>query len=238
MVRDEADIIEVTVRHLRDEGVDRVLIADNLSRDGTRELLDDLGRSLPIDVVDDADPAYRQSEKMTELARRAAAAGADWIIPFDADEIWRARRGTIRDAVSRTDAAILAAPLFDHYSRPTFRRGTPVETMCWNRHNGLAKVAFKWSPDAIITFGNHFVEGVDGAPDWTRLLIDHYPFRSWPQYYRKIRQGVAALDAAGAAPTIGSHWRRIGYRSDWRIRLSWLACRLYPKLRRRDARTA
>jgi hypothetical protein len=234
MVRDEADIIELTVRHMLGQGLDRLLIADNLSRDGTRMILDGLADALPITVLDDRDPAYRQSEKMTALANQAAKLGADWIVPFDADELWRASGCSVRDAIMATGAAALAAPVYDHHPRPTARRGSVVEQMPWNRASGWAKVAFRWAPGAVITMGNHSVDGV-AEPQWGSLLIDHYPYRSYGQYRRKVRQGQAGLQLAQIGRNEGPlHWHRLGVLPEWRLRLQWWALRLHPKLRRRD----
>ena len=80
MVRDEADVIGYTVQHLLAEGVDRVLIADNGSVEGTGDVLRDLGKDLPVTVVPDRLVPYEQGVKMTRLARCAAAAGAAWVI--------------------------------------------------------------------------------------------------------------------------------------------------------------
>jgi glycosyltransferase involved in cell wall biosynthesis len=86
MVRDEADIIEGTLRHMADE-VDHLIVADNLSSDGTRDILDTLAKDLPLTVVDDPDPGYTQSAKMSALAERAAVEQrASWIVPFDAED--------------------------------------------------------------------------------------------------------------------------------------------------------
>ena len=83
MARDEADVIGSTVAHMLAQ-VDAVIVADNLSTDRTREILDQLagGSSGRLVVVEDPDPAYRQSEKMTALALRArldfGAKAIDW----------------------------------------------------------------------------------------------------------------------------------------------------------------
>jgi glycosyltransferase involved in cell wall biosynthesis len=234
MVKDEADIIEITISNLFVQGVDHLLIADNMSTDGTREILEKLARTLPISIVDDLETAYWQSEKMTRLARQAAAAGAEWIIPFDADEIWRAYRGSVRDAIENTDAEILVAQMFNHYPRPTLRRGTIPDRHPWNRTFEFAKVAFKWRPGLAIVDGNHDVLGTDAERRWGELLIDHYPHRSWKQYRRKMRQGAAAVSETSVARFVSMYWRQYGAMSDWRLRLAWWRIRTYPRLRRRD----
>lgn len=87
MVKNEADIIEQTIRHLLNQGVEHILVADNGSTDGTYELLQELSKSLPVHVIQDREVAYYQSEKMMWLADQVTEAGAEWIVPFDADEL-------------------------------------------------------------------------------------------------------------------------------------------------------
>lgn len=65
MAKNEEDIIGPVVEHMMSE-VDHVIVADNLSQDNTRSILDSLTGN--ITVIDDLEPAYRQSEKMTHLA--------------------------------------------------------------------------------------------------------------------------------------------------------------------------
>lgn len=71
MVKNEADIIEQTIRHLLNQGVEHILVADNGSTDGTYELLQELSKSLPVHVIQDREVAYYQSEKMTWLQIRS-----------------------------------------------------------------------------------------------------------------------------------------------------------------------
>jgi glycosyltransferase involved in cell wall biosynthesis len=235
MVRDEADIIEITLRHLLAQGLDHLLVADNMSRDGTREILDRLATDLPLTVVDDMEPAYYQSEKMTVLANRAAENGAEWIVPFDADEMWRAYGSkTVREAIISTEFNLLPAPLFDHYPRPTITRGTVVKRLPWSKTNGMYKVAFRWQPGVVIMTGNHEAPAVEGVRQSGVLLIDHYPWRSFAQYRRKVIQGAEAANLAGLPVGNVWQWREPAALGEWGIRRAWWRLRLEPRLRHRD----
>ena len=94
VVKNELDILPHTISHFFRQGIDRILIADNLSTDGTREYVIDLAaRDSRIIFAWDNYDVHLQSEKMTYLCHRAWQSGAAWIIPFDGDEFWFAPRG-------------------------------------------------------------------------------------------------------------------------------------------------
>lgn len=209
MVRDEQDVIEAFVRHHAPH-VDGLLIADNLSSDHTRGILVDLADEFPLVVVDDNDPAYRQSEKMTALAHRAYAEfDADWVIPADADEFWRPRQHrTIGDACDEMpeDAGILPARIYDHvvtgvegFHNMTHRRVEPTP---------LHKVAVRARGDLIVEMGNHAATYDDPKPAavWGLLEVRHFPIRTASQFIRKARQGSAALRLTGFPESTGQHW--------------------------------
>lgn len=215
MARDEADIIGSTVAHLVGQ-VDRVLVADNLSTDGTGEI----ARAAGADVVDDPDPAYRQAEKMTALAHEARARyGATWIVPFDADEVWYARGARLGDHLAAVEPMhhLVAADLFDHVATAEDVDDVdPVRSIVWRRRDPapLPKVAVRYRPDVVIHQGNHgahFTAFVPAAHP-ARLVVRHFPYRSPAQLVRKVRNGAAAYLAAGdtVAADAGAHWRQWG----------------------------
>ena len=215
MVRDEADVIGTVVAHMLTQ-VDLVVVADNMSRDGTRGILDALAADHDrLAVVDDLDPAYEQSRKMTALAGLARDLGAGWVVPFDADEIWLSRLGRIGDVLPETAAAAIApAPIFNHWATghddpdepDPFRR----LRWRWSEPLTLSKVAVTTAPGLVIHMGNHGadfggapVARVDGL-----LEVHHFPYRTADQFVRKAVQGAEALRLADLPAGAGAHWRQ------------------------------
>lgn len=224
MVRDELDILPVTLAHMLEQ-CDTVIAADNGSRDGTRVLLDEWpdGR---LTVIDDPDPAYFQSRKMSALAERARQMGAEWVVPFDADEVWLSRDGQrIADVlVALPDGVLIAeADLWDHVSTGRdVDDPNPVRRMRWRRSYPapLPKVAVRALPGVTIAQGNHSAtfEGIDLPGRVSNLLtVRHYSYRSEAQMIRKIRNGAAAYAATDLGEVEGAHWRQMGMMTDEQI---------------------
>jgi hypothetical protein len=229
MVKDEADVIETTVKHLLRE-VDHVIVSDNDSSDGTSEILLRLrgwagGR---LTVVSDGEAGYYQSDKTTALAGTAAGLGHDWVVPVDADEIWYSPFGRLGDVLDGLPAGFLfaAGAILNHVCCPDVDPAgepDPVRRLGWRiRAEGdLPKVACRALPDLRIEMGNHgaTARGLVSS-SWSptiagQVYIHHYPWRSAEQFERKIANGARAY---AAAPEIGEdfgdHWRRFGMPDD------------------------
>ncbi|MBP9052923.1 MAG: glycosyltransferase family 2 protein [Ilumatobacteraceae bacterium] len=211
MVRDEADIVEATVRHMLTQ-VDVVILADNGSVDGTREVLE----RLPVHLLDDPERGYYQSEKMTRLAHLARSEyGADWVVPFDADEWWYSPHGRISDVLEDGFGAwpVVTAELYDHVATGVDAPElSPVHSMGWRRREPapLPKVACRTAPDLVIEQGNHGARYDAPAPQTSGLVVRHFPYRSAEQFARKAVNGAEAYAATDLPEDVGRHWREYG----------------------------
>lgn len=218
MVKDEADVIGGTLAHLANEGVDGFVVADNGSTDGTDRLIDDFARQFPGPVLalDDPDPAYRQSEKMTALAQLAHERGADWVVPVDADELWGAGV-PLADALAAVpdEVRVVGAAMWNHFPTALDEDDPdPFRSIVWRQteRNPLDKACCRWRPGMVIDQGNHAVSE-NGRPmpgHGAGLNIRHFPYRSWEQFRRKAVNGAAAYAASDLPPEMGAHWRGYG----------------------------
>lgn len=215
MFKDEADIAASTVGQMLTQ-VDHVLVADNGSTDGTREILEGLG----VEVIDDPDPAYNQSAKMSALAAQAADRGAEWVVAFDADEFWYCPFGRIADALAAWEGCIATAAIYDHRATGADEGGAdPVKRMGWRHRDALPlhKIACRPVLHATITQGNHSAHYPHQTPLTGQLVIRHFPIRSVEQMIRKARNGGKAYEATDLPEDVGAHWRGWNKLSDEEI---------------------
>lgn len=213
MVKDEADIIERTVRQLFGQGVAGVLVSDNGSTDETPAILARLARQFPLYLATDREPAYYQAAKMTLLADWARRAGASWIIPFDADELWFAPDSTLAVWLASQSADVVRAEINNVF--PTADGGWAMDV----RPHLHPKVAFRAHPDARLSMGNHSVSRPGRTADG--LHIAHVPWRSFDHFARKVRNGLRAYGLADLPVDMGVHWRQTGSLPDEALALLW-----------------
>jgi glycosyltransferase involved in cell wall biosynthesis len=228
MVKDEADVIGHTLRHMLAHGCDHILVADNLSTDATPKILDALVHEFPDRIIPAMDRvvAYYQAEKMTALYNHARDYyGAEWVIPFDADELFCTDNGfgggpslkTLLEAAGEFPE-VIEVEMANHF--PTCRDNPDDPnpfTRLSRRHrppNRLPKVIVRAKPGMTLTQGNHSALYQSRPPMVSRsqrISIRHFPYRSENQFIRKALNGAEAYKAAKDLPTtLGEHWRHYG----------------------------
>jgi hypothetical protein len=214
VIRDEADIVRISILHHLAIGCHEIRVVDNGSSDRTPEILRKLSRRHPVLWTRDEGP-FRQSETITELAREAARNGADWIVPFDADEFWWPAQGGLEGVLSASSAPVLRAPVVNFVQRRRQHRSTPgaLALMTWRAQPAgstasarelvegkqIAFVEIDYPPKHVaraaatitIAKGNHEISGVPGHIESTRILhCLHAPLRS-----RAVLEAKAATAA-------------------------------------------
>ena len=206
VARNEVDIIHTNVLYHLSLGLDRLLVVDNASSDGTDRVLAELGKDPRVRWTRDEGPFYH-GQIATELAREAFREGADWVVPIDADEFWYAPGGSFRSVLEESEAGALRARLINFFQRReqeessldallymTRRIREPVVTERGNRKlarelvesQKISKLEIelkKWvsrpTSDIEYAFGNHKVQGVAGLKRETHEIVClHAPIRS------------------------------------------------------------
>lgn len=220
-VRNEADIIETCLRHHLAEGVDHLIVADNLSTDGTDDIVTELrDEGLPITLVRDTEVAHNHGPKMTRLAEQARKMGADWVLPFDADEFFYTDHGTIADTLARVpgDVGVLHAAGWDHIATDDTGQPSP-----WRRAQPqrLPKVLFRAAEGITVHPGQHGVDHPLRA-EIGPICYRHFQYRTSGQMVAKLRHGRTAADLSDDPPMAHAHWRELGALSDAELHAHWL----------------
>ena len=215
-VRDEADIIGYTVERMLNK-TDHVIVADNGSADGTRDILNDLYKAYDhLTIVDDPEHSHWQGARTTELMHHAGALGAEWILPFDADEAFPVITPANADVVyirshvyvpNESDDTTELNPLIrmQHHLKP---------------YEPYPKVCFRYNRAARIKEGNHEVQHPGTRHMYTNGM-NHYQYRSLEQVIRKVRQGTKALEATELPVSTGAHWKNLAAFSDEQLASWW-----------------
>jgi glycosyltransferase involved in cell wall biosynthesis len=230
MIKNEADIVEAFVRH-NIELMDLMVVIDNGSTDGTRDILTSLQREgLPLVVFDDPIFGYYQSEKVTHVYRKVVPVFNPELVWFlDADEFIHAPS---RAALDTAFAAVPAGTgvllpwrthLPDAVVDPARVLADPLGAMPDRRRREeptYYKVVMRRDPRdderLVIEQGNHNVRLTDGTRPPVRAMegvcVVHLPVRSVEQLSAKVINGWQAYlvkNRHAEMPTAGFQWQQL-----------------------------
>ena len=188
-IRNEEAIIEKSITHTLGAGADHVIVSDGQSTDKTREIIAELDNVTAVSQ----DGPFSQPVEMMRLAELAWGLGADWVVPFDADEFWTDLE-PLRDLPGMVTKVF--AQVFGHAS--------------WDlRHREprrLPKVCFR---DAVsVEWGQHNCTTVRGEVR-DGFEIRELQYQSYEHFLEKIEKSRHLFATSSFHEGHGSHMRTL-----------------------------
>jgi glycosyltransferase involved in cell wall biosynthesis len=214
-VKDEVELIEGALAHLRAIGVDLIIACDMGSTDGTLDVLERHRGEEGFLLAHNSDE-QRTDVWLQNNAELAQQADVDWVMFVDADEYWIPASGSLRDCPDLASADVLAVaryniplasdgPLMpnpiaiDRYDElllitdaiPAFRTHLREnDTTPWIRGVPIPKVIARRERIGGLVDGMHDILPMGSAPlKRSRprdLVIAHLPFTTRSRFRRKV----------------------------------------------------
>jgi hypothetical protein len=222
LVRNEEDILRENILFHLNMGVDRIIVTDNGSIDGTIDILREFENQGILDLIFEEEDDYSQSKWVTRMAEIATHKyHADWIINSDADEFWWPAENNLKYVLSTVpdEFLVVNAPRNDFIPRPEsdgplFERMI-IKNLKSLNHIGIPlppKMCHRAIPGVIVAQGNHKLINPPDPKVFTDPIIEimHFPMRSYTQFESKIAFGGAALERNDNLPkTTQKGWRNL-----------------------------
>lgn len=132
-IRNEEDIIEFCLWHFLQQGIDYILVENNASTDNTLEIVTEMAKNDERIIVYNNEGEYHSGEALTFLAEEARQLGCEWVIPFDADELWGSTNGLKKDLKN----------IDPKYAAVEFRFENFVQNILYDQENILSTMNYK-----------------------------------------------------------------------------------------------
>jgi len=200
--RDEIDVVDSWLEFHLNAGCDVVIATDNLSRDGTTEVLEEYARSGHVHLIREPGEDLREAEWVTRMARLAATQyGADWVINSDADEFWWPRGASLSDVLAAVPPRYGTVGAFLRVFCPRPGEGQFADRMTVrfsavapindpaSLYKPIRKIVHRGDPQISVARGNHALLGSPFAPlrGWFPIECFHFPLRSAAQCAHKAQ---------------------------------------------------
>jgi len=234
LVKNEADVIRQNIEfHLR-QGVDFIVATDNVSTDGTYEILQEYEEKGVLYLIEEKSQDYDQAAWVNRMGKIACERfGANLIFHCDADEFWFPKNGNLKlDLLSQPFVDIFEIEvknvllkdqeLQEEFpddalyvvSNPIFSNDIKEDS------KNTPFFLFRYPPKVMYKIpgfyldvgpGNHRVvdrkQYVSKASE--NIIIYHFPVRGRKCFFDKVIQGGAALEKNTTFDeNAGWHWRR------------------------------
>ena len=236
-VKDEIELIEQCIGHLRAIGVDHIVACDMNSTDGTYEVLQSHSSDDDFWVCRLDDRIEDEPRVLTALVKSARA---DWVICLDADEFWIPATGLLKDCTALAGADVVS---LDRFNIPVGPDGPMIPSELrppryadllllmppaedgqdyLRAHAGAPWIWVRMEPKVMarpkrmkqLEYAGHDVFPVDATrlrrSTSDELLIAHLPFTTRSRFHRKvenIRRTLGTHDEFFSGD-LAWHWRR------------------------------
>jgi hypothetical protein len=201
LARDEADIVDANLQYHLNAGVDFVIATDNLSRDGTTDILESYARDGHLFLIREDSEYLRQADWITRMGRLAAADfGADWVIHSDADEFWWPRGDSLKEVLESIPSRYgVVRALLRHFvprpgDEPSFGERMTARVSAnapindpRSLYRPNLKIIHRADPDVTVSIGAQRLLDSSFVPlrGWYPVEFFHFPVRSLEQCEQK-----------------------------------------------------
>ncbi len=237
LVKDEEDIIGQNLNHHYALGFRAFCVLNNMSTDGTREIVSrfrDTHEDCFVLLVDDPVRGHYQADKMTVYAetfqRHAEIAGLtfDWLFFIDADEFIASNTSRpsseqlsdLERVLNDPDTRVLVMHWIHAASPQVLEEFSPEDdpfqkfnVMRYRLLPLVSKVALRTGVGYSLKNGNHFIENLNESIDsvvpagCSDWHIYHFSLRSISHVRKKIINGGRAFADTKGLDDHGQHWR-------------------------------
>ena len=186
LVRDEYSIVRQNILFHLNMGVDFIIATDNLSQDGTLDILHEFETQGVLHLIQELEDNYAQSKWVSRMANLAVTQfGADWVINNDADEFWYPLNGDLKHTLSNIppEFSIVRAKRTNFVPRPEQKTNTWYEYLIFREAQSIEfsgrplspKTCHRGMENIQVDDGNHNVLKPEGLTTYTGESPNSYP---------------------------------------------------------------